>query len=249
MTEIKILLCQKTDNKTADNFRAQWKYAPLYMDRREALAYFAKNKMTYELSLGLKDKYPGLRIYTMNNLMNDSAALTNTLILQTVKTIAQTDTSTLAKGKALEFLAATKSADYKGLFEKDVNDSSYAISAAALAGIGNFDSSKALSLARSFQKTAKGDLLEASSATIIQFGDESDFDAISSSYNSMPNNQAKFNITPTFCSYLARLNDTAKIKTGIDMVIDFRNAIPQAYRGNVDPAFVQYLGAVGEGKR
>jgi aminopeptidase N len=33
----KIILCQKTDNKTADNYIAQIKYAPLYLDREKHL--------------------------------------------------------------------------------------------------------------------------------------------------------------------------------------------------------------------
>ena len=38
----KILLCQKTDHKTADNYKAQWKYAPLYVDRHEAIQLFCR---------------------------------------------------------------------------------------------------------------------------------------------------------------------------------------------------------------
>ena len=41
----KVLLCKKTDNKTEDEFLQQYKYAGNYMDRKEALEYFADNKV------------------------------------------------------------------------------------------------------------------------------------------------------------------------------------------------------------
>ena len=84
----KILLCQKTDHKTADNYRAQWKYAPLYVDRREAIDYFGDNKMLNELSLGLNDKYYGIRSFTLDKMKDMPDALSNASILQTVQRIA-----------------------------------------------------------------------------------------------------------------------------------------------------------------
>jgi aminopeptidase N len=94
----KILLCQKTDNKTKENFIAQFKYAPLYVDRREALEYFAKNDMP-ELLLGLKDKYPGIRSYTLDLLSEDSVLLTNQSTLDSVEKIARTETERKTKAK------------------------------------------------------------------------------------------------------------------------------------------------------
>ena len=41
----KILLWEKTDNKTAENFIFQYKHAPNYLDRKEALDFFAKKNM------------------------------------------------------------------------------------------------------------------------------------------------------------------------------------------------------------
>ena len=63
----KVLLTKKTDNKSADEFIQQYKYAPIYLDRKEALAYFSKNKMS-DLADGLNDKYHGLRLFTLNEI-------------------------------------------------------------------------------------------------------------------------------------------------------------------------------------
>ncbi len=40
----KILLAEKTDNKSEENFVSQWKNARNYMDRKEAIDFFAKKK-------------------------------------------------------------------------------------------------------------------------------------------------------------------------------------------------------------
>ncbi|MEO5984956.1 MAG: M1 family metallopeptidase, partial [Ferruginibacter sp.] len=63
----KILLTEKTDDKTEANYIAQWKYAKNFLDRREALEFFAKKTMP-ELAKGLTDKSPELRKFTMEML-------------------------------------------------------------------------------------------------------------------------------------------------------------------------------------
>ena len=45
--------------------------------------------MLYDLSLGLNDKYYGIRSFTLDKLKANPAALTNETILQTVERIAQ----------------------------------------------------------------------------------------------------------------------------------------------------------------
>jgi aminopeptidase N len=40
----KILLCEKTEHKTLDNYIFQYKNAGLYLDRREAIDFAARNQ-------------------------------------------------------------------------------------------------------------------------------------------------------------------------------------------------------------
>ena len=128
----KILLCEKTDHKTADNYKAQWKYAPLFVDRHEAIQYFADNNMVYDLSLGLNDKYYGIRSFTLDKLKANPAALSNQDILSTVERIAQNDEHNRTKSRAIAMLASTKDPKYKTYYDKAVNDSSYTVAGAAL---------------------------------------------------------------------------------------------------------------------
>ena len=131
----KVLLCRKTDHKTAEDYKAQWKYAPLYVDRLEAINYFADNNMINELSLGLNDKFYAIRSLTLDKMKTNADVLSNQTILQTIERIAQNDDHNRTKSRAIDILASTKDAKYKSLFEKDVNDSSYSVSGSALGGL------------------------------------------------------------------------------------------------------------------
>lgn len=243
----KILLWQKTDNKTADNFKAQIKYAPLYLDRREAYTYFAKNHMP-ELMLGLKDKYPGLRSYTLDLIGEDSTMVTDASVLQTIEGIAKTESDKKVKAKAIEILAATADQKYKPLFEQNVNDSSYSVAGAALQGLNALDSANAYTLAKKFVTDAKGKLGEVVAGVIMANGTENDFDFILKQYEETPPGQTKFESTAAFCEYLAKLNDPNKIKQGVDQIISFRNMIPQAYRSFTDQIINNALQKVASAK-
>ena len=98
----KILLAEKTDNKSAENFIHQWKYAPNYLDRREALDYFSKKKMK-ELAEGLNDRYEGLRELTLTELDQNKSLLTND-VLNKIERLADSDPSKKVKAAALEIL-------------------------------------------------------------------------------------------------------------------------------------------------
>ena len=74
----KILLCEKTDHKSLENYIFQYHHAGLYLDRREAIEYAAAKQKEAKahdlLKTALHDKYHGLRILAIQrlNLRNDS---------------------------------------------------------------------------------------------------------------------------------------------------------------------------------
>ena len=243
----KILLCQKTDNKTADNYKAQITYAPLYLDRREALEYFAENKMP-ELSLGLKDKFAGLRSYTLDLLGQDSSIVTNTALLSQIENMVQAETDNKTKAKALELLAITGNEKYKPLYTKYVTDSSYSVAGASLGGLYLLDQRAATDLAKTLAPGAKGKLDEAIGAIIMQGGNETDYEFIVARIKNQPLSENKITSALVFCGYLAKLSDTQKIKSGINEVIAVMKEVPETYRTYTDPAFKQTLQKLANAK-
>lgn len=242
-----VLLADIQDNKTADNFREQIKNAPLYMDRRDALNYFAKNSMP-ELAIGLKDRYFGIRARALDLLANDSALSANASVLAQVAALAAIEPERKVRAQALEILANTGDAQYKPLYEKNVNDSSYSVSGAALLGLSKLEAANAYTLAKKYSSDAKGKLADVVGSIIMEKGDPSDYDYIAKTYNDMPPQQAKLQASADFAKFLATVNDTEKIKKGVDMIIAFRNKIPKAYWNFTDPALKGALQQISDAK-
>ena len=231
----KILLAEKTDNKLAENFIHQYKYAPNYLDRREALDFFSKKGMK-ELILGLQDKYAGLRAFTINKLGAGKLAK-EAEIQDAVEKLVGTEKNKKTIAAALNFLAKTKDLKYNIIFNKFITDSSYTVAGAALDGLQQLDPSKGYELAKKLSVDAKGNLGAIISKTLITKGTEEDFDFIAKSYDESAPSQDKIMSTEAFCTYLEKVNDIAKIKKGIDNIIKFRNIIPEQYRSYTDPSF------------
>ena len=243
----KILLCEKTDNKTTENFIHQYKYAPNYLDRKEALDHFSK-KASPELILGLKDKFEGLRSYTLSKLTASSKLSKQPDVLEAIEKLiaVEKDKKTLASG--LKFLAKTKDKKYAAEFTRYATDSSYTVAGAALEGLQEMDPEKSYELAKKFSDDCKGDLGAVVIKTIISKGTEADFDIVSKGYKSMPLSQEKLMGTERYCAYLEKLNDVSKIKKGIDDVIHFRSMIPEQYRTYTDGAFKKGLDKLAASK-
>ncbi|MEJ7627707.1 MAG: M1 family metallopeptidase [Ferruginibacter sp.] len=231
----KILLTEKTDNKTEENFVAQWKYAKNYLDRKEALDFFAKKNMP-EIAKGLNDKFADLRAYTIQKLAT-TAYKTDAVVLSSIEGIAKNDRDKKTKAAAIKFLIKNGDAKYLPIYQAAITDSSYTVAGAALSGLAALDKANAYTIAKKYSKDAKGPLGSVITEIAIANGTEEDFEFISTTYSEAPPSFEKVTMTAKFADYLAKLNNITKIKSGIDLIMKFRNLIPEAYRSGVDPAF------------
>lgn len=248
----KILLCEKKDNKTLDNFIHQYKFAGLYVDRREAIDYCAKNqddpKALDLLRAGLKDRFYRLRNFTLSQLDLKRDAVKSAFESQ-IADMAAHDPSRVVKAKAIELLSGYNKIEYKSLFAKAATDSSYSVAGTALEALAKLDSAAAYSLAKKFVKEpAKGRLVASISGILIRFGDESTFDVISENFDKMPLGQTKFRFVQPYAQLLSRVQSTDKLKRGVDLIVKFRESIPQAYRNQTDGAINSVLGSVATKK-
>ncbi len=242
----KVMLWIKTDNKTAENYVQQIKYAPNYLDRKEALDYFAKKGMP-ELADGLTDKYAPLRRSTIEKLEASKIA-EDAKVIESIEKIANTDKDKRTKAAAISYLAKTSNVKYKALYEKNINDSSYSVAGAALEGIVGLEPVKAYELAKKYSTDAKGNLGDVVNDIIIKEGTEADFDFIAKRFNEMPLSQEKLQAVSTFAGYLEKVQNMANVKKGIDEIIKFRNAVPEQFRGFVDPSIKGALNKLGKAK-
>ncbi len=243
----KILLVDKTDNKTSDNYVEQWKNAKNYLDRREALDFFAKKKMP-ELAQGLHDRYYNLRLYTLNRLDLNKSLLTPEVLTE-VEHIANTEPYKTVKAKAIDILAKQKDKKYTALFTKYVSDSSYSVAGSALDGLSKLDPANAYTLAKKYSNDAKGKLGAIVSGAIMANGTEEDFIIIFNQYKNAPLNESKLQLTSDFGNYLVKVKNGDNVKKGVDEMMKFRNIVPEQYRNFTDPTFKQAFDKIAKAKK
>jgi aminopeptidase N len=238
----KVLLTEKRDNKTLENFIHQYKHAANYLDRREAIDVAARNqddpKALELLKTALKDKYHGLRNYSISKL-----DLRKENVKKTVETIladlARNDAKSTVRAAAIGLLANYNNAEYKSIFLKGINDSSYSVAGNSLEALLKVDSASAVTEARRLgSQETKARLAESITRVMIKSRDENAFDIISKAFGRMSISQAKFNLVQPFCEFLATVQNTKNFKEGVDMVVDFRNALEQY---GVGPIINNYL--------
>ena len=169
-------------------------------------------------------------------------------MIQAVETIARTDKNKKAKAAALDFLMQTGDEKYLALFKANADDSSYSVAGAALNGLAELDPNNAYALAKKYSTDAKGDLGEAVDALIMNYGTEADFDFIANRFDKAPLSQGKFESLMGFCDYIAKMKNITHVKKGVDMVIKFRNAIPESFRNFTDPMIKMGLDKVAKAK-
>ena len=231
----KTLLVEKTDKKTKENWIEQWKYAKNYLDRKEALDAFSRNKMQ-QITDGLDDKFDGIRLFTLNVLYEKKELITNEAITK-FETLATDDPSKKVKAKAIELLAFLKDKKYIPLFTSALNDSSYSVAGAALEGLIILDRSNAYTLAKKYSNDARGKLGTLVTQILLVNGTEEDYHVIVDHYMNEPSGDDKILMSTLFANYLTKISDADKVRSAVDMIFTYRNTVPAEYKSFIDPAF------------
>lgn len=242
----KILLAEKTDNKSEENYQAQWKYGKNYLDRKEALDYFAKNNIS-TLKEGLNDKFFKLRISTIQKL-SSSSLKSDEGVLTSVEEIAKNDKNRKAKAAAINFLVKNGDKKYIPIFQTAINDSSYAVAGAAFKGLVAQDAEASYELAKKYSTDAKGVLGDEVIKILISKGKEEDFEYIARAFADAPLTQEKLQLSDKFAEFLVKLNDINNIKKGIDYMLELRNQIPANFRSFTDAGFKKNFDKISKAK-
>ncbi len=235
----KILLCEKNDHKSLDNYIFQYKNAGLYVDRREAIEY-AAGKQAIDpkafdfLKTALKDRYWGLRLLTLERLDLKTDSVKGVLE-PVLSSMAFNDPKTQVRAGAIEALGRYKNEKYIPLFLKSVDDSSYTIAGKALIALAAVDSSAAMAKSKSLSsRHIRGDLSEAVTTVLFRYAGESDFDSLAARFKETPFGSEKFMLLRPFSDLLIRTKNTDNFKKGIDMIVELRDSIPEEYRYRIE---------------
>ena len=249
----KILLWVKDESKPIEQYAYQMKHARNFMDRFEAANEAATNLKNPAakniIEAAIKDTFHVIRSIALNSY-NPSAidAAMETKIIQ----IAQTDKVSTVREDAINVLSKINKPIFTPLYEKWVNDSSYTVAGAALAALEIVDSAKAFTIAKQFSTQPLKKRLNAVVTTILtKYGDTEVFDFVANTYAKLNiQSSEKFEMTMPFAQLLIKTTDPVKFKKGIDLIVEFREAIPQGYRVQTDPYFnFKILGDIIKAKK
>ncbi|MEO8887408.1 MAG: M1 family metallopeptidase [Mucilaginibacter sp.] len=218
----KVLLAEKSDNKTLSEYVYQYFNAPLYLDRFEAIdaALAVQNDKEAQrvLIAALKDKYYGLRIKAIKglNMANDDVRNAAQSILTS---LAQTDDNTLVRAAALNILAKLKVPGNMPLFKQALNSESYAVQGAALIGIVALDPAQGFTLAKNYEKDTRGALTAAIIHVYATNGSADQWPFVYDAFDKA-DIQTKVTLVREFAGMIVRVNNSAYAQQGIAQVKD-----------------------------
>jgi aminopeptidase N len=217
----KMLLAQKTDNKTGDEFVYQYMHAPLYLDRFEALTYAEMQdpgdaNARKIIIAALKDKYYGNRIKAIKalKLTNDDVRNAAQPVLIN---LAQTDPNNLVKAAAINALGTLKASGNTTLFKQALTNQSYAVQSAALNGLTLLDPTAGLSMAKSMDKDSEGDLSQSILAIYANNGTDSEWPYVNKKFEEAEI-QTKFSMIRSYAGFIGRLKNSTYAQQGIAQI-------------------------------
>jgi len=213
----KVLITQKTDDKSLDEYVFQYFNAPLFLDRYEAIEAAEKkqeDKGAQKVMIAaLHDKYYRLQIKAIKAL-NMNIDVVHNAALPILTSLAQTDVNTLVRAEALTQLGNLKAAGNMEIFKQALKSQSYAIQAAALNGLSGLDGPVALKAARGFETDSKGPLSQAIMNVYASNGTSAQWPYVYDRFHNTTS-RAKFGMIPKFAEMTAKVDNPTYAQQGI----------------------------------
>jgi len=235
----KILLCEKKENKSLDNYIHQFYHAGNYLDRKEAVEFCGKKtddpKALAVLKDALNDPYHGIRLLAMGKIDMKKDRIRKTFE-ETLALLVNKETNRPVKASMIEGLGKTADAKYTSLYEKNINDSSYSVSGASLEALSKIDSVLALKHAMELSnKPAKGKLDNAINSILVASGKEEVFDKLADKFTALGLTNEKFMLMQQIGEMTGSMKSNERIKKSIDLITAFRDEIPAQVKEQTNP--------------
>lgn len=215
----KVTLWQKKDNKPFGQFAYQYRTAPRYVDRREAVAAAAALPPTDAaarqlLFAALSDKSEFIRRLAVSALKVDDKAVAKAAAPLIRKQLVR-EKNTTNQAALLQALGTIGDKKDEKQFLTSLNSQSYLVQGVALEALSNSRPEQALARAKALEPTAKGDLATAVVNVYTQVGDASVWPTIRTQFDAA-NPQSKFQMLEGLVSYMERLPDPTVLREGVD---------------------------------
>lgn len=222
----KMLLCEKLENKTAEEWIYQYNNAPLFIDRLEALEglnpYLKNNEEAYITILSsLNDNNENIRKKTIN-VLEVVADSKKDEVEALLKKVAKEDKSSLVRTAAIKALSDYYSdIKHAKIFNEAIQDSSYNVMSAALSCLAKVEPKEAMAIADKLKNDHNKKLRNAVAEVYSQHGD-STVHYYFIKMSEKVSGYAKYSFIPAYVDYLSInvypnvLNDALPILQNFD---------------------------------
>ena len=218
----KTLVWQKTENKSLAEYAYQYKNAPLFVDRREALvAAGAKpdDAAARALSVsGLNDKFYGLRQGAIQYMKLDNAAVKKAAA-PVLRKLLSTEKNYAVQAEVLRTLAKLKDKQDEKLFQQRLTSQSYAVEGEALAGLAAVSPAAALSQAKKLETTDNANIAQAVASVYALTGGLAEWPRVRDKFKNAGVN-SKFGMLESMSTMLSRLDDVPAFTEGVNLMRD-----------------------------
>ena len=241
----KFTVWQKTDNKSLAEFAYQYHHAPLYVDRREALAAALTQQTSSPVAravvlAALQDKFYGIRIAALAGLKMEDKAIAKAAA-PTVRQLATTEANTHVRAAALEALGKLKDKKDGRIIETAFSSPSYAVEGAALTALAEVDPAAALTRAKTYEGDSHLALAQALTAIYAQKGGLEQWTYIRTNYDKATGYK-KYGYIRSMVQMLGRLDDPAAFAEDVQR-LQALGMQPQLRAQGADKMLVQAIQA------
>lgn len=213
----KMLLCTKNETKTPEELSFQYKHAPLYLDRYEALSELGKKAKdtiaTSIILLALNDKLAELRSDAIT-MLKDIAPGHEKEVKEKLVAIAKNDQKANVRSAAIEYLTEHYTdADLQPLYKNGLNDRSYGVLGASLAGIAKANPEEGMSLAKQYENEKSVAVLYSIADLYSKYGKDSNNDFFVKSVDKFTGFE-KIGYITLYANFLKRASKDETVNSG-----------------------------------
>lgn len=218
----KILLGTKKEKKSAEEWAFQYRNAPLYLDRYEALENIGKGgnadltiAITFE---ALKDKHWNIRAQAIRNLRKTNKG-TSEVAKAILLDMAQNDPKSSVRAAAIKYLAQNfKGGDIITQLQKSLHDSSYMVMGEALNALADIDENKAMQEAKKLETEKIGSIINTIAGIYARVGSDEQNEFYLNSVQYV-NSFSKFSFVSNYNRFLKKCKDETILK-GLPLLED-----------------------------
>jgi len=165
----KVLLAEKTENKTDAEYVFQYRNAPKFLDRFEALEHLSQSESPAAKAVFIEALHDDF--YALRSLALQSAPITDE-VLAKIAVMAEKDPHSQVRALAFEKLAEAGSTQYAPIAKRAIkNDPAYHVVGSALQSLVVLDKAGAVEMAQKLENEKNSDILEAIGEIYVATGD------------------------------------------------------------------------------